>query len=232
MGGMHSAIEQEEKELRMKEEQNEILELITYIQDIKSEQGVEQLEALTKRFERTFEVHEDDEDGVSDQNHVYTKLPWDGMVEEEQKEIQTYAARLAEDENLLIQLPVHREYHFDFSMDKYIFLAVVISRYIKKIDETRVALVPDEVSEKEFWSNYFYELELWKHQRDIPNKLGEAMREDEREEARQEIVKKAEKEIEQLKSANPDILDEASQATDASSNQEGVSQEGIEMTNV
>ena len=48
------------------------------------------------------------------------------------------------------------EYRFDFSLDKYAFLAVVMSRICKSLDETRLALVPDEVSELEFWRNYFY----------------------------------------------------------------------------
>ena len=43
MGGMMTAIEQEEKQLRMNEERNEIYEIISSIDDIKSENGMEAL---------------------------------------------------------------------------------------------------------------------------------------------------------------------------------------------
>jgi len=64
------------------------------------------------------------------------------------------------------------EYRFDFSLDKYAFMAVVMSKICRNLDETRLTLVPDEVSENEFWRNYFYQIELWKKEQGYESKLG------------------------------------------------------------
>lgn len=72
-----TAIEQEEKQLRMNEERNEIYEIISSIDDIKSENGMEALKYQTERFEKTFLPDSDDEDGISDKDVAFTKLPWD-----------------------------------------------------------------------------------------------------------------------------------------------------------
>ena len=63
----------------------------------------------------------------------------------------------------------------------HIFLAVVLSKYCPKLDDVRVALVPDEVSEYEFWRNYFYHIELWKKEKGLPCKIGERIDTNERE---------------------------------------------------
>lgn len=47
MGGMLTAIEQEEKSLRMNEERNEIYEYIAAIYDIKSDEGQAELKYIT-----------------------------------------------------------------------------------------------------------------------------------------------------------------------------------------
>ena len=90
------------------------------------------------------------------------------------------------------------EYRFDFSLDKYAFLAVVMSRICKNLDETRLALVPDEVSEHEFWRNYFYQIELWKKQHGYESKLGGQIDAEERQQALAQEVQRAEREIELL----------------------------------
>lgn len=74
-----TAIEQEEKSLRMNEERNEIFEYIMAIEDIKSEEGQQELKYQTEKFEKTFLPESDDEDGISDKDVVYTKLPWDSI---------------------------------------------------------------------------------------------------------------------------------------------------------
>ena len=61
-----TAIEAEEKPLRMKEERNDIYELINALDDVKSEGGKELLRIYTERFEKTFAPDSDDEDGISD----------------------------------------------------------------------------------------------------------------------------------------------------------------------
>ena len=81
-----SVIEEEEKGLRMNEERNEIYEYIAAIDDIKSEEGKAALKYQTERFEKTFLPDSDDEDGISDKDMVYTKLPWDDIEQSQEKE--------------------------------------------------------------------------------------------------------------------------------------------------
>ena len=47
-------------------------------------------------------------------------------------------------------------------MDKYTFLATVMAKYDENLDESLLRLVPDDVTETEFWRNFFYHIELWK----------------------------------------------------------------------
>lgn len=199
MGGMISAIEVEEKQLRMNEERNEIFEYITNIDDIKSEEGLQTLKYQTERFEKTFVPDSDDEDGISDKDVVFTKLPWDNIEQTEKKEqCERFCKALAKKDDLLMKLEGQLEYRFDFSLDKYAFMAVVMSKICRNLDETRLTLVPDEVSENEFWRNYFYQIELWKKEQGYESKLGAQIDAGEREQALAQEVQRAEREIEIL----------------------------------
>ena len=105
MGGAWSAIEQEEKVLRRQEAQNDIIEEINMIEDIESEYGQSLLKRYTEEFEKTFAAESDDEDGISDKDLVYTKLPWESLEREEEKNnCQKYCKVLAKKEDLLMQL--------------------------------------------------------------------------------------------------------------------------------
>ena len=116
-----------------------------------------------ERFEASFAPDSDDEDGITDKDLVYTKLPWESIENSGEKDAcERYCKALAKKEDLLMMLEGQYEYSFDFSLDKYTFLAVVLSRICRNLDETRINLVPDEVTEQEFWRNYFYQIELWK----------------------------------------------------------------------
>jgi len=152
-----TAIEQEEKQLRLTEERNDLFEYITAIDDIKSDSGKESLRLYTERFEQTFAPDSDDEDGISDKDLVFTKLPWEQLESAADKDAcERFCKALAKKEDLLMQLEGQLEYHFEFSLEKYAFLAVVLSKVCRNLDETRLVLVPDEVTENEFWRNYFY----------------------------------------------------------------------------
>ena len=186
MGGMLSAIEQEEKGLRMNEERNEIYEQINIMEpdDFKTEEGKAQISSLTERFEKTFAPDSDDEDGISDKDVIYTKLPWEQVERAEDKEAcERYCKALAKKEDLLMQLEGQHEYRFDFTLDKFTFLAVLMSRICRNLDETRLNLVPDEVTEYEFWRNYFYQVELWKQEHGHASRLGARIDTQEREQA-------------------------------------------------
>lgn len=58
-----------------------------------------------------------------------------------------------------------------------------MSKLCRNLDEARLKLVPDEVSETEFWRNYFYEIELWKQTKNYENKLGDKIDSSERDAA-------------------------------------------------
>lgn len=80
---------------------------------------------------------------------------------------------LAKKEDLLMKLTPHLKYQFDFDMEKYSFLAIVMTTMDKNLREIYVRLVPDEVSEAEFWRNFFYHIELWRMSKGFSNRLGE-----------------------------------------------------------
>ena len=79
MGNMFSAIEQEEKALRMQEDRNAIYEQINEIEDMQTDAGRRELAYLTDQFEKTFAGDSDDEDGISDKDVILTKMPWFDM---------------------------------------------------------------------------------------------------------------------------------------------------------
>ena len=54
MGGMLGAIEVEEKELRLKEKRNDILQMINEIDDIDNEEGLQDLKYFQKKFDNTY----------------------------------------------------------------------------------------------------------------------------------------------------------------------------------
>ena len=80
---------------------------------------------------------------------------------------------------------------------------MVLSKLCPKLDETRLALVPDEVSETEFWRNFFYQIEHWRLQKGFSSKLGELIDPLERQQAQFAEIAKTEKEIEQLYKDHP-----------------------------
>ena len=71
-----------------------------------------------------------------------------------------------------MQMLPHLEYVYEFDLEKYVFLAIVMGKIFPKLHEARLRLVPDEVSESEFWRNFFYSIELFKLQRGFENRLG------------------------------------------------------------
>ena len=94
---------------------------------------------------------------------MFTKLPWEDLDREEDKNnLEKEGKMIAKKEDLLMKLTPHLHYNFEFVMEKYSLLAVIMTKMDKKLQETYVNLVPDEVSESEFWRNYFYHIELWR----------------------------------------------------------------------
>ena len=58
---------------------------------------------------------------------------------------------LSKDRKRLIQSKSAQENKFDFIMDDYAFLAIILMKFDKNLAEVREELVPDEISEEDFW---------------------------------------------------------------------------------
>ena len=91
-----------------------------------------------------------------------------------------------------------------------------MTKYDENLGDTMIRLVPDDVTEVEFWRNFFYHIELWKKNQGFENSLGEQVDQTRREEAVQEELKAAEEEIEKLKQEFPDAVDSGFKVEDES----------------
>ena len=132
---------------------------------------------------------------------VITQLPWEDLErEEDKKALQKYCIELAKKEDLLLKLEPQLAYNFDFDLENYVFLAHVLTKMDPELGEAQLRLVPDEVSDTEFWRNFFYHVELWrKEQGNFQNRLKEPKDEQARQAAVQEELRKANDEINRLK---------------------------------
>jgi outer membrane lipoprotein-sorting protein len=78
---------------------------------------------------------------------------------------------VAKDRNGLIMCDAQLEYVFDFKLDDYVFVACMMLKYDKNLSDVRENIVPNLVSEDEFWRNYFYLIELSKKSLGLPTRL-------------------------------------------------------------
>ena len=92
----------------MQESRNEVIEQLNEIEDINSDYGQEELNKLTERFEQTFAQDSDDEDGISDKDVIYTKLPWATLERAEDKnKLKKECKRIAKKDEQLCKLKPH-----------------------------------------------------------------------------------------------------------------------------
>ena len=127
-------------------------------------------------------------------------MPWETLEkEEEKKALLSECKRIAKKDELLCKLKPHLEYQFEFDLDKYAFLAIVMSKFDETLSEAFIRLVPDDVTEAEFWRNFFYHIELWKQSKGFESLIGEPVGQTLREAAVQEEIQKATEEMEKLK---------------------------------
>lgn len=66
---------------------------------------------------------------------------------------------IAKEVDLLSREEDELEYNFDFNIEAYAYQAIVLSKLDKNLQQVYARLVPDLVSEEDFWRNYFYEIE-------------------------------------------------------------------------
>lgn len=67
------------------------------------------------------------------------------------------------------------EYAFDFKLEEYAFLATYMLHEDAALRTIRSRLTPDEVSEDEFWRNYFYGIALIRKEAGLSSSLGEPL---------------------------------------------------------
>ena len=48
-----------------------------------------------------------------------------------------------------------------------------MTKYEEDLGDNFIRLVPDEVTEEEFWRNFFYHIELWKKNHGFESVLGD-----------------------------------------------------------
>ena len=86
-------------------------------------------------MEQTFAGDSDDEDGISDKDVLFTKLPWANIeAKGDIKKMRKECLRLANHENSLLKLLPQLKYAFEFDFDKYVFLAIVISKFYPDLE--------------------------------------------------------------------------------------------------
>lgn len=66
---------------------------------------------------------------------------------------------IAKETDLLSRDLDELEYEFKFGIEVYAYQAIVLSKLDKNLQQAYARLVPDMVSEEDFWRNYFYEIE-------------------------------------------------------------------------
>ena len=87
---------------------------------------------------------------------------------------------LSKEYDMLSQPKSNMEFKFDFDMDSYTFVSIAMLKHDKNLDETRDQMVPEEVSEEDFWRNYFYKIECFKAELGLPTRLGDKIDEEQR----------------------------------------------------
>ncbi len=110
-----------------------------------------------------------------------TLLPWQGTESPEmEKQIKKEVYALAKDRDTLSMCDAQLEFKFDFKIEAFVFVACMMLKYDSNLAETREILVPYQVSEDEFWRNYFYAIECIKKNLGLPTRLGGAIQDSER----------------------------------------------------
>ena len=67
------------------------------------------------------------------------------------------------------------KYKFEYDTEKFNLLATVLVKLDKDLEQAYENLVPIQISDEEFWTNYFYQVELIKHEHGLPCLLGQEL---------------------------------------------------------
>ena len=89
-------------------------------------------------------------------------MPWEGIPNEEARQLTKDIFALGVDEDSLLMQPEEREWNFSFDIDHYIVLAQIMLKIDLNLKKSRHELVPEMITEDDFWHNYFYKIECLK----------------------------------------------------------------------
>jgi len=84
-------------------------------------------------------------------------LPWDGC----DPDVAAQILALSEDERPFLQ-PAPAESKFSFNLEDHAAISVAVCEADPRLAELRYTIVPDRVSDKHFWKNYFFRVKLIK----------------------------------------------------------------------
>ena len=101
-------------------------------------------------------------------------MPWEEVKDSEKaRQLTKDIFGLGVDEESLLLQPDELEYEFDFNLDHYIVLAQIMLKIDLNLKKLRHELVPEMITEDNFWRNYFYRIECLKKDLQIEQcKLG------------------------------------------------------------
>ena len=164
---------------------------IDQLKDIESEKGKKKLEKILEELRQVQQSHEyalnfridgeeapeEDAEGQRSTNErqqliVHYNLPWDGIAEDESRQLTKCIFGLGVDEEALLLQEEELEYEFDFNMDHYVVLAQIMLKLDLNLKKTRHELVPEMITEDDFWRNYFFKIELIKKNMGLEARLG------------------------------------------------------------
>lgn len=94
------------------------------------------------------------------------------MPQEQARLLTKAVFALGVDEDALLVQKEEMEYEFKFITDEYIVLAQILLKLDLNLKKTRHELVPEVITEDDFWKNYFYKIECCKKDLGLKTRLG------------------------------------------------------------
>ena len=117
-----------------------------------------------------YNTNKGDEDKES---NILLDLPWDGLPQDQKDHLIKSIELISNNSDALIASPGEHEFEFDFNYTRYAVQAVIMLKFQTKLQDVHDELVPDLVSEENFWQNFFYQFEFTKDKIGLQHSLGE-----------------------------------------------------------
>lgn len=110
----------------------------------------------------------------SRKGYLILELPWDGCQGEELKKLKAQVFELSKDSERLSLVEGLYEYEFHFKLEEYVFLATYMLHEDPNLKQARADLTAEEdISDEEFWRNYFYGIALIRKNAGLTSTLGQ-----------------------------------------------------------